>query len=133
MATCKCDHRHILRDRQPSTAACPAFWAMGCTTSPTNQPREDPFHLYSLSPHSPQFQHKGPALSSLSECEISELKRVHTQVWIVHRCVSLKKIGYRQDVLWKGPRQHKFLMWNGPREQFSWSVGRQIAGIILLE
>jgi hypothetical protein len=26
------------------------------TTSPTNQPRKDPFHLYSLSPHSPKFQ-----------------------------------------------------------------------------
>jgi hypothetical protein len=26
------------------------------TTSPTNQPRKDPFHLYALSPHSPQFQ-----------------------------------------------------------------------------
>jgi hypothetical protein len=24
--------------------------------SPTNQPRKDPFHLYCLSPHSPQFQ-----------------------------------------------------------------------------
>ncbi len=23
---------------------------------PTNQPWKDPFHLYSLSPHSPQFQ-----------------------------------------------------------------------------
>jgi hypothetical protein len=26
------------------------------TASPTNQPRKDRFHLYSLSPHSPQFQ-----------------------------------------------------------------------------
>jgi hypothetical protein len=26
------------------------------TPSPTNQPSNDPFHLYSLSPHSPQFQ-----------------------------------------------------------------------------
>ncbi len=26
------------------------------TTSPANQARKDPFHLYSLSPHSPQFQ-----------------------------------------------------------------------------
>ncbi len=73
---------YVLRDRRPSTAACPACWAMGqkfevmyfeenkilfcsqgrtkisCigTRSPTNQPRKDPFHLYSLSPHSPQFQ-----------------------------------------------------------------------------
>ncbi len=26
------------------------------TTSPSNQPRKDPSHLYSLSPYSPQFQ-----------------------------------------------------------------------------
>jgi hypothetical protein len=26
------------------------------TAGPTNQPRKDQFHLYSLSPHSPQFQ-----------------------------------------------------------------------------
>ncbi len=26
------------------------------TTRPTNQPKKDPFHLHSLSPHSPQFQ-----------------------------------------------------------------------------
>ncbi len=32
---------------------------ISCTdmTSPTNQPRKDLFHLYSLSPQSPQFQH----------------------------------------------------------------------------
>jgi hypothetical protein len=28
-------------------------------TSPTNQPRKDPFHLSSLSPLSPQFQQQG--------------------------------------------------------------------------
>jgi hypothetical protein len=34
---------------------------------PTNQPRKGPFHLSSLSPHSPQFQQSaGPPLSSLS-------------------------------------------------------------------
>ncbi len=68
---------HTLRDRRPSTAVCPAGWTMGikelkkCTarkkyfvlgahksrqgrtiissdrTSPTNQPRKDPFHLHS--------------------------------------------------------------------------------------
>jgi hypothetical protein len=31
------------------------------TTSSTNQPRKDPFHLYSLSPHSPQFQQSAEA------------------------------------------------------------------------
>ncbi len=38
------------------------------TTSPMNQPRKDPFHLYSLSPHSHQFQQSAGAtpLSSLS-------------------------------------------------------------------
>jgi hypothetical protein len=29
--------------------------------SPTDQPRKDPFHLYSLSPHSPQFQQSAVA------------------------------------------------------------------------
>ncbi len=39
------------------------------TTSPTNQPRKDPLHLYPLSPHSPKFQQSagGPPLSSLSD------------------------------------------------------------------
>ncbi len=44
-----------------------------CTrpTRPTNQqPRKDPFQLYSLSPHSPQFQ-QGPPLSSLSGWELA--------------------------------------------------------------
>jgi len=38
------------------------------TTGPTNQPRKDPFHLYSLSPHSHQFLtvSRGHPLSSLS-------------------------------------------------------------------
>jgi hypothetical protein len=90
---------HILRDRRPSTAACPACWArcMGdkgieilyrtvrkkifCagpiraakaeqpsptisftgTTSPMNQPRKGPFHLYSLSSQSPKFQQSAVA------------------------------------------------------------------------
>ncbi len=29
--------------------------------SPTNQPRKDPFHLYSLRPHSPKFQQSAGA------------------------------------------------------------------------
>jgi hypothetical protein len=29
--------------------------------SPTNQPRKDPFHVYSLSPHLPQFQQSAGA------------------------------------------------------------------------
>jgi hypothetical protein len=32
------------------------------TTNPTNKPRKDPFHLYSLSPHSPQFQQSARAI-----------------------------------------------------------------------
>jgi hypothetical protein len=36
---------------------------VSCTikTGPTNQPRKDPFHLYYLSPHSPQFQQSAGA------------------------------------------------------------------------
>jgi hypothetical protein len=30
-------------------------------TSSTDQPREDPFHLYSISPHLPQFQQSAGA------------------------------------------------------------------------
>ncbi len=30
--------------------------------SPTNQPKKDPFHLYSLSPHLPQFQQSAGAI-----------------------------------------------------------------------
>jgi hypothetical protein len=38
------------------------------TASPMNQPWKDPFHLYSLSPHSPlcHTNQQGPPLSSLS-------------------------------------------------------------------
>jgi hypothetical protein len=57
------NQRHILRDRRPGTTACPGLEKprhdkISCTgtTSPTNQPRKDPFHLYSINPHSPQFQ-----------------------------------------------------------------------------
>jgi hypothetical protein len=44
-------------------------------TSPTNQPRKDPFHLYSLSPHSPQFQQSAGAtpLYSPSETKYTKL------------------------------------------------------------
>ncbi len=78
--------RHTFRERRPCTTACPGCrrrwghinwnsvrWGkfffladqsslglikVPCTdtTSPTNHPRKDPFHMYSLSPHSPQFQ-----------------------------------------------------------------------------
>jgi hypothetical protein len=41
-----------------------------CMMSPTKQPRKDPSHLYSSSPHSPQFQHSG-----LSACAV---------MWIIH-------------------------------------------------
>jgi hypothetical protein len=36
---------------------------VSCTgmTSPTRQPKKDPFHLYALSPHSPQFQRSAGA------------------------------------------------------------------------
>ncbi len=40
----------------------------------TTSPRKDPFHLYSLSPHLPQFNgHQGPPLSSLSACTLPQL------------------------------------------------------------
>jgi hypothetical protein len=86
--------RNQSRDRRPCTTACPEFagrwgqinWNSVCeekifevgrrgqpkisctgTTRPTNQPREDPFHFYSLSPHSPQFNsQQWPTLSYLS-------------------------------------------------------------------
>jgi hypothetical protein len=91
MAYCKkkievCDQRHTLKDRRPSTTACPTCWTMGtkelkyCMVKkeyfvldqleqsrqindllyqddmPNEPTKEGPFHLYSLSPHSPQFQ-----------------------------------------------------------------------------
>ncbi len=78
--------RHILRDRRPSTTACLGFWAMGtykvkkCAVrkkkyfvlrwwehqrqdknlfylhDEPNKPEKGPYHLYSISPHLPQFQ-----------------------------------------------------------------------------
>jgi hypothetical protein len=93
-----CIQRHTLGDRPPSTAACPAccalkalkkckvrkkYFVLGrlehlrqdkfsctCTTSPTNQPRKDPFQSF-LSPLSPQFQQPVGAipLYSLSGCK----------------------------------------------------------------
>jgi len=80
------DQRHTLRDRRPSTAASPACWAMGIVerkkifcAGPTraatakqkslvparlaqrNIQGKNPFHLYSMSPHSPQFQQSAGA------------------------------------------------------------------------
>jgi hypothetical protein len=80
--------RHLLRDRRPSTAVCPACWAMGKNqvkyvmsgeekklifTGPTreakagqknkpNEPtNEGSFHIYLWSFHSPQFQQSAGA------------------------------------------------------------------------
>ncbi len=81
------DQSHTLGDSfRPSTAACPACWAMGtnelkycmmrkkyivlcrveqpsqnknplCRHDKPNKPtKKGPFHLFSLSPHTPQFQ-----------------------------------------------------------------------------
>ncbi len=51
------NQKHKLRGRRPSTATCPACWAMGTR----NQPRKDLLHLSSLSAHSPQFQQSAGA------------------------------------------------------------------------
>jgi hypothetical protein len=93
-----------VRDGRPSTAACPACWAIGtkivygeekniCSgrlqqprhkaeqkslvlaqQAQQNQPRKDPFHLYSLSSQSPQFQQSAGAtpLSTLSDLNIEK-------------------------------------------------------------
>jgi len=56
------NQRHILRDRRPGTTACPGqdrprqdknllYWQ-----NKPNEPMKDPFHLYFMSPHWPQFQ-----------------------------------------------------------------------------
>ncbi len=94
--------RHILKDRRPSTAACPlagrwvqrkwivfseekiffffAYFALGrleqprqnktllCRHDKSNKPTKEgpPFHLYSVSPHSPQFQQSAWATSLYS-------------------------------------------------------------------
>ncbi len=99
---CMCDQRHTLIDRRAGAAACRACCAMGqrnwnsvrwwkffylaylgsqgiieisCTgtTSPTNQPRKNHFHLSSLSPqlliHLSFNSQQGPPLSSLFVCD----------------------------------------------------------------
>jgi hypothetical protein len=45
------------------------------TTSPANQPRKNPFHLSSLSPHSPQFQTVSRGHPSLVSLEITNKRR----------------------------------------------------------
>jgi hypothetical protein len=40
---------------------------------PLNQPKKDPIHLYSVSPHLPQFQHSaGATLFSLSGSSLGQ-------------------------------------------------------------
>jgi hypothetical protein len=48
------------------------------TTSPSNQPGKDPFHLYSFSPHSLQFQ----------QSAVSTVSRVHHSLFFVHHSYS---------------------------------------------
>jgi hypothetical protein len=110
--------RHILRDRRPSTAACPACWAMGpkemkivhgeeknilywaekisqgrtkisctSTTSPANQSRKDPLHLYSLNPHSPQYQQSAEVHSLFSVVLFINIGRTQGRV---HHIFNLK-------------------------------------------
>jgi hypothetical protein len=63
------------------------------TTSPTNQPRKDPLHLYSISSSLPQFPHsqQGPPLSGLSvynpfliEIRVILSAKVFSLVWYIH-------------------------------------------------
>ncbi len=83
--------RHLLRDRRCDTTACSACWAtvsgeekIFCTgptraakagqqslvpARGTQQPtKKGPFHLYSLSPHLPQFQDSAEATPLWSFC-----------------------------------------------------------------
>jgi hypothetical protein len=88
------NHRHIFRDRQLCTTACPACWAMGtievkyCTARKNyfvlcllEQPRQDEnllyrhdepyevlylFHFYSLRPHLSQLQQSAGAIPQYS-------------------------------------------------------------------
>ncbi len=56
-------YRH---DKPNKPAEAEEKYLVSGTTSPTNQPREDLFHLYSLSPHSPQFQQSAGATHLVS-------------------------------------------------------------------
>jgi hypothetical protein len=89
---------HTIRDRRPSTTGCPACWVMGINelrkkifcTGPTRaskaghkshvparqaQPRKDPFHLNSLSPHSPQFQQSLVSLVRKCACMKEKIEK----------------------------------------------------------
>jgi hypothetical protein len=48
-------------------------------TNPMNEPRKDPFHLFSLNSHSPQFQELAGAtpLYSLSACHHNHILHAH--------------------------------------------------------
>ncbi len=94
------NQRHIIRYRRPGTTVCPGCWAMGThkvkevrikmfctgltraaeagkkiyftgTMSQIHQPSKDPFLLYFISLHLPQFQQSGgathPSLVSLKK------------------------------------------------------------------
>jgi hypothetical protein len=60
-----------------STRAAKAEQKSAGTTSPTNKPKIGRFHLYSMSPHSPQFQQSAGAtlLYSLWFCLYSSIMR----------------------------------------------------------
>ncbi len=67
---------------------------ISCTgsTSPTNQPREDPLHLYSVSPHLPPVSRQGPPLSCFSGFDdvYSCLRILSKQdVWPLHKTICL--------------------------------------------
>ncbi len=60
------------------------------TTSPTNQPRKGPFHLYSLNTHSPQFQQSAGATSLWSLWRRS-LYSFYDEIKFL-RCYKTKKV-----------------------------------------
>jgi hypothetical protein len=63
------------------------------TKSPTNQPRKDPFHLYSISPNLPQFQQSAGATPLWSLC--SKLGR------LVFASAQMNYPAARKDDIWK--------------------------------
>jgi hypothetical protein len=85
------------------------------TTSPTNQPRKDLFHLYSLSPHSPQFQHSAGATPSLVSLGVQ--LSFNPSSTRKSRACSLTN----RSRCWRGRTDR----WRRPGEGWSWRPGHR--------
>jgi hypothetical protein len=74
------------RGVEPETHSKRQATTHDCLTIPRNQPRKDPFNLYSLSPHLPQFQQSvggHPSLVSLGRAHIQHQEKAGSSLFFL--------------------------------------------------